>query len=895
MSLLHNIASGLRSLFRKEQDEREFDEELRGFLESAIEEKMKRGISREEAARAVRLERGSLEVSKKIVRSASWESFVETFWQDVHCGLRMFRKNPGFTLTSVAALALAIGTNTAVFSIINTVLLKPIHAPEPDRVVEFINTNGQGSGPIAAEIEFNMWREETSVLEDVSAYRTGSLYLTGVDRPQKADALFVTEDYCRLFGLPIAEGRSFSPEEEKPHGRNVVVLSDKFWRTAFGEDSQIIGKIIRFSGDPYEVIGVAARDVELETLEPGAPLVDVWMPFPIDLNSDNQMHSFRAVGRLKSGISLSMANAQLQLMTEEFRRRYPSTVSAKRGDSYSVQQMRDVLVHQVRLFLLTLAAAVSFVLLIACANLANLLLARAATRKREIAIRTAIGGTRSRIIRQLLTESFLLSISAALIGLGIGFGGIRAVLVLFAPKISRIAIDGSNVTMDGRILLFTILIAVITTLLFSLAPAISASRTDLNSSLSGSGQRIGNGFRQNKTRAVLVISQISLAVLLLIGAALLIRSLVAIRSVYPGFDPHNVVTTRTPLDPKYVKSPGIDQTVRNVFQRLSALPGVEAAGLTTLLPLDGTFNRLPVVVVGRPLSGPAHGFARSVIVSPSYFDALRIPLLRGRLFTETDGSDESGVAIINRAMARQFWPDGDPLNAQIFIGKGLGPKFDEPARPIVGIVADVHDDALEFTPQPAVFVPSAQISDARWEGGTVAWIVRTKTQSPSINTAIQDELRRATGGLPVPPLHPMEAVISQSLLERDMNTLLMTVFGCCALLLAAIGIYGLMAYSVRQRTRELGIRLALGAEPWAVRKLIVVEGMSLALIGMAIGLTAAFGLTRFMASFLFGVKPWDPFVFATIPGALGLVILLSVMSPAIRASRVSPADALRCE
>jgi putative ABC transport system permease protein len=607
------------------------------------------------------------------------------------------------------------------------------------------------------------------------------------------------------------------------------------------------------------------------------------------------VHSFRAVGRLKNGINLDTANAQLQLMTEEFRRRYPNTVSAKREDSYSVQPMRDVLVRDARLSLLTLAAAVSFVLLIACANLANLLLARAATRKREIAIRMAIGGARWRIFRQLLTESFLLSIGAALVGLAIGFAGIRAVLALFAPKISRIAIDGSNVTMDWRILSFTILIAIITTLLFGLAPAVSASRTDVSSSLTESGRRTSSGFRQSKTRGVLVISQISLAVILLIGSALLIRSLIALRSVHPGFDPRNVVTTRTPLDPKFVRPTGIEQTVRNVFQRLTALPGVEAAGLTTLLPLDGTFNRLPVIVVGRPLSGPAHGFARWVIVSPSYFDVLRIPLLKGRLFTETDGSDESGVAIINRAMAQQLWPDGHALGSQIFIGKGLGPKLDEPARQVVGIVADVHDDALDSTPEPAVFVPSAQISDPRWDGGTVTWVIRTRAQSPSLNTAIQDEIHRATGSLPVPPIQSMDGVISQSLQEQDMNTLLMTVFGCSALVLAALGIYGLMAYSVRQRTQEFGIRLALGAEPSAVRKLIVFEGMELASIGLAIGLAAAFGLTRFMASFLFGVKPRDPLVFVAIPAVLGLVVLLSVTLPAMRASRVSPAEALRYE
>lgn len=816
---------------------------------------------------------------------------MRTIIRDLRYAMRMLWKNSGFTMLAVLTLALGIGTNTAIFSVVNTVLLKPVHAPEPDRVVVFMNTNKQGSGPTAAEIEFNLWREQASTLEDVSGYRAGSLYLMGVDQPQKADAMFVTEDYFRLFGMPIAQGRSFTNEEERPNAAHVVILSDAFWNGAFGRDPRIIGKVISFGGDAYEVVGITAAGLQTDAFEPP----DIWVPFQIATNSDNQVHYFQAAGRLRPGVTVDMANAQLQLMTQEFRREYPNTVSAKRADSYSVQKMRDVLVRDVRLSVLALAAAVIFVLLIACANVANLLLVRAAGRRREMSIRMAVGGTRSRIIRLLLAESVLLSMIASLFGLGFGLAGIHFLIALIPSKIPRIGVNGLNVGIDWRVLSFTVLIALTTGLFFGLVPALQASGADLNRSLKESGGSTGGGFRQNKARSLLVISEVSLALVLLIGAGLLIRTLSALRSVYPGFDPHAVVTTRTPLDPKFVGPPGIDQTARDVLQRLSATPGVESAAYTRLLPLDGDFNRLPIIIAGRPLNGASHGFGRRMVVSPSYFDVLKIPLPRGRVFAESDRLGTPGVAIVNETMARQLWPDGDPLGAQVFIGKGLGPNLDEPARQVIGIVGDVHDNDLGLEPQPAVFVPGAQIPDARWAGVTVAWVVRTRGESPLLNAAIQNQLRQATGGLMVSPLRSMEEVIAKSTASERFNMLLMAIFAGLALVLAAIGIYGVMAFSVQQRTHEIGLRLVLGAQSSDVLTLLLGQAARMTLIGVAIGLGAAFGLTRLLKNILFGVGATDPITFFGVAILLVAVALFAGYIPARRAMRVDPIEALRYE
>jgi putative ABC transport system permease protein len=874
-----------------EKRKNELNEEIASHLQMAARDREAGGESREQARAAAQRELGNAGVIQDVTRDQWAWTWLENLLQDLRYGARMLRKNPGFTMLAVLTLALGIGANTAIFSVANAVLLKPVHAPEPDRVVMFMNTSVLGSGPTASEIEFNLWREQTTVLQDVSGYHTGSLYLMGVDQPHKAEAIFVTEDYFRLFGVSIAQGRSFMSEEERPNGAHVVVLSDAFWKSAFGRDSRIVGKVISFDGDAYEVVGITAVGVQTDAID--SP--DVWVPFPIATKSDSQVHYFQAAGRLRPGVTLDVANAQLQLMTQEFRREYPNTVSARRGDSYSVQKIRDVLVRDVRLSVLALSAAVIFVLLIACANIANLLLVRAAGRTREMSIRMAVGGTRGRIIRQLLTESVLLSVVAGLFGLGLGLAGIHSLIALIPATIPRVGVNGVNITLDWRVLSFVVLVALSTGLLFGLAPALQSSGADLNRGLKEGGGSTGGGFRQNKARSLLAISEMSLALLLLVGAGLFIRTLIDLRSVAPGFDPRNLVTTRTPLDPKFLQGSGTDQTSRDVLRRLSAIPGVESAAFARMLPLDGDFNSLPIIVVGRPLNGPSHGSARWMVVSPSYFDVLKIPLLRGRFFTENDQLSTPSVAIINQTMARQLWPDGDPLNDSLFIGKGLGPRFEDSAREIVGIVGDVHDNGLGLEPQPSVFVPGPQIPDARWAGATVAWVVRIRGQSPFLNAAIQNELRQATGGLLAPPLRSMEEVMMKSTADESFNMLLMTTFGGSALLLAGIGIFGLMAYAVQQRTHEIGIRLALGAQRKDVLRLLVGHAAWITLIGVAIGLGLAFGLTWLLKSMLFGIGATDAATFIGAAILLTLVALAACYIPARRAMRVDPMVALRYE
>jgi putative ABC transport system permease protein len=884
-----------RRLLKRAEMERHLDAELRFHFDGLVADNVRAGMSEPEARRSARLEFGGVEQVKEECRDARGTRWIEDLWQDLHFALRTLRKTPGFAIAVIGTLALGIGMNTAIFSVVNTVLLKPVPAPEPDRLVEFMNTNKAFSGPIIAEIEFNFWREQTGVFQEVSGYFFSPLDLTGIDQPQRAGAMFITKDYFHLFGLPIAQGRGFTDEEERPVGSHlfekghVVVLSDAFWKKAFGGDPRMVGKVVSLSGDPYQVVGIMAAGVQTET--PEAP--DVWVPLLISPNSDKQVHYFQAVGRLKPGVSLDMANAQLQLMTEEFRRKFPNTISSARRDAYSIQRIRDVLVRDVRLSLLILTSAVGVVLLIACANVASLLLVKAAGRRREIAMRMAVGAARGRIIRQLLTEGLLLSMAGAAFGLGLGVAGIHALLLLNPVNIPRIGVNGSNVAMDWRVFAFTMLAGLTTGLLFGLIPALQASRTDLNSNLKEGGGREGSGFRQNRIRSLLVVSEISLALVLVIGAALLIRTLLALRSVNPGFNPHHVVTTRTTLDPRITRAASANQLVQNAFTRLSSLPGVENAGLTGLLPLDGSLSRLPIILVGRPLNGPSHGTTNYGQVSPGYFNTLKIALLRGRFFTDDDQLGSPQVAIINQAMARQFWPDGDPLNSQIVIAKGLA-GLEEPARQIVGIVGDVHDDALNLNIAPVVFVPAAQRPDTRTTGSSVAWVIRVRTEWPSLNTAIQNELRAATG-LPVPALRSMEEIVAKSTARQNLNMLLMNIFGGSALLLAGIGIYGLMAYSVQQRTQEIGIRMALGAQPGTLRKIVLVQGMRLALIGVAIGIAAALGLTRLLASLLFGVQPRDPLVFIAVPALLTVVALLACYLPARQATRINPLEALRWE
>jgi putative ABC transport system permease protein len=819
---------------------------------------------------------------------------METFLQDLKYSLRLFRQSPGFTVAAVAALALGIGTNTAIFSVVNSVLLKPAPFPDPDRLVLFMNTSPQGSGPAASPAKFQHWRQQASVVQDVSAYRSGVVNLTGGEFPEQLRSAQVSADNFRLFGASTYKGRTFTPEEDRPHGDRVAVLSHGFWARRFSSDPQVIGKTISLGGDPHTVIGIIAPGFDFREFGP-AP--DVWVPFQLDPNTSDQGHYFTAAGRVKSGVTLDQAKTRLRDSAEEFRRKYPTAI--RPNQSFSVEPIREALVSNVRSSLLVLVGAVSFVLLIACANVANLLLARAIGRRREIAIRAAIGAGRGRIIRQLLTESVLLSFAGAAVGAVLGVAGIRALLAVNTANLPRVGREGALVVADWRVLVFTVLVAVATGLLFGLIPALQTSRPDLSATLKESAGRSGTGFRQNKARTFLVISEVALAVVLLVGAALLIRTSMALGAVNPGFSADSVLTMRMSLaGPRFVKSAAVERLVRDGVERLRALPGVITASATCCVPLEGGYG-LPFRIMGRRVEGPFHGGGSWLTISPGYFDVFKIPVVRGRAFTERDDSGANPVVIINQAMAKQYWPKSDPLSDKILIGKGTMSELStETPRQIIGIVGDVRDGGLNREPGAAMYVPNAQVPDAlnalNVRITPMAWIVRTRGNPNTLSSAIQEQLRQTTG-LPVSDIRTMEEVVSRSTSRQRFNMLLMTVFGGAALFIAAIGIYGLMTYSVQQRTQEIGIRLALGAESGHVRKMVVFQGMRLAVIGVAVGIAAAFGLSRVIATFLFAVKERDPLVFTTVALVLSAVSLFAVWIPASRATRIDPVVALRNE
>jgi putative ABC transport system permease protein len=820
---------------------------------------------------------------------------METFLRDLKHSARMFAQNRGFTFAAVAALALGIGLNTAIFSVVNTVLLKPAPFPEPDRLVLFMNTSPQGSGQGASPAKFQHWREQTSVVEDVAAFRTGVLNWTGGAFPEQLRSAQVSEAYFRLFGAPLIRGRTFSKEEDRPKGGHVVVISEGFWARRFASDTEIIGKKILLGGDPHLVIGVVGNGFDFREF---GPPPDVWVPFQLEPNTRDQGHYFTAAGRLKAGVSLEQAKAQLARSAADFERKFPGALGKNQG--FSVQPIREALVKDVREALVVLVCAVSMVLLIACANVANLLLARAIGRRREIAIRAAMGASRFRLIRQMLTESVLLGIGGAVLGSALGVLGMRALLLVNTANLPRVGKDGDLVTTDWRVLAFTVAITLVTSILFGLIPALQASSTDLSSALKESGGRSGSGFRQNKARTLLVVSEIALAVVLVVGSALLIRTSLALASVKPGFDAKNVLTMRMSLaGQRYVKSATIDQLVRDSVERLNRLPGVELASATCCIPLEGGYG-LPFLVVGRPLDqGPFHGGGGWQTISPGFFEVFRIPVVNGRAFNERDNGAGPPVVVINQSMAKRYWPKGNPLHEKIWIGKGIMSELaTETPREIIGIVGDVRDGALNRDPGPTMYVPNAQVPDAlnalNVRLTPIAWVLRTRGEPMALRAAVEEQLRQVSG-LPVTDVRTMEDVISRSTSRQRFNMLLMTIFGGSALLLAAIGVYGLMAYSVQQRTQEIGIRMALGAESGDVRRMVISQGMRFALAGVVVGLAASFALARLIATFLFGVTSWDPVVFTVVPVLLTVVSLVAIWLPAMRATRIDPVTALRYE
>ena len=818
---------------------------------------------------------------------------METLLKDIRQALRMLRRSPGFAAAAISALALGIGANTAIFSVVNTVLLKPLPYPDAGRIVTLLTSSPQGNFPVASVPKYNAWRAQTQTLEDVAAFDTGGpgINVGGGERPEQVKGIHVSREFFPLFGVPMAMGRAFSSQEDRPGGAPVVVLAHGLWQRRFGSDPNVIGKALILGGEPHTIIGVTGAGFSFE----GNP--ELYLPFQADPNSVQQAHFFRAAARLKPGVSVPTANAALQLAAEEFKRKFPNTLGPRNG--FAVEPIQEIMVRNVRTALFILLGAVGCVLLIACANVANLLLARASVRSREIAIRAAIGAGRNRIVRQLLTESVLLSILGGVLGLALGASGVRALLALNPGNIPRIGIDGSGVTLDWRVLAFTLLLSVLTGIVFGLVPALHASRADLSRTLKESGARSGAGARQNKARGILVIAEMALAIVLLAGAGLLIRTFAALHNVPPGFDPHNVLTMQTSLTgSRFDQTAGIADMARRAMERMEALPGVQAAAASCYLPLEGGLG-LPFVIEGRPLTnGPAHGGAGWAYVTHRFFDVFKLPVVHGRGFTERDDASAPGVVVINEAFARRFWPKQNPIGQRLTIGAGAGPIFREGPREIIGVVGDARDAGLNNDPVPQMFVPLAQVRD-----GVMAlnnrfmpldWVVRTSVAPFSVAAPVA-RIFQDVADLPVARVRTMDQVVVQSTSSNKFNTVLLGLFAFLALLLASIGLYGLMAYSVQQRTLEFGIRLALGADSTGLRNMIVAQAMKLATAGIVIGLAAAYGLTRLMATMLFGVKPADPLVLGSVAVLLGAVAFLASYLPARRAIRINPVVALRYE
>jgi predicted permease len=814
---------------------------------------------------------------------------------EIKHSLHMFFKNPGFTIAALAALALGIGANTAIFTVVNTVLLKPLTYPDADRMVEFFHHPARGGSLLASNLAsiplFRLYQRQTAVFQDVAAYDFTSpgFNFTG-DRPEQLHGIHVTEGYFRLFGAQAMLGRTFTPLEDSPHGGKVVVLSYGFWQRRFGGDPAIVGKWLSLGNEPYTIVGVIGKEFFSD------PDADIWLPFQFEPESTNGNQYFQVAARLKPGITLQAANAQMRLATEEYYRIFPRS-SPSEGEIFAVEPLRDLIIGDARRSLLVMLGAVGLVLLIACANVANLLLVRASGRKREFAIRSVLGASRARIIRQLLAESVLLAVAGSGLGLILGFAGVRALLAVSPAGLPRLGENGSAVAIDWHVLAFTLAVALLTGILFGLYPAFAASRTDLNTSLKEGSNRSGTGFRAGKTRSLLVTSEVALALVLLIGAALLIRTFISLRAVSPGFDSHNVLTAEMSMTGSLLHTTaGIAQLSRNARNRLNAIPGVQVSATTVWLP-NQVDDALAFQIAGHPEKGWMGG--RWMSFSPGYLSVFKIPILRGRDFRETDTLAAPGVVLINQALANKFWPNQDPVGGQIQVGTGMGVQADEPPRTIIGLVGDTHNNGLGHPPDPMMMVPTAQVVDwyaaAYSDTSAMIWVARTRGDPHQAFAAVSEQLRLSSGGLPVAHLRTMEEVMGRSTARQSFNMLLLTIFGAVALVLAAIGIYGLIAYSVEQRTQEMGIRMALGADPSAIRKLVVWQGVRMCLVGVAVGIAAAFGLTRLIATILFGVKPWDPVVFISAPLILSAVALLAVWLPAARASKLDPMAALRVE
>jgi predicted permease len=809
---------------------------------------------------------------------------MQTLLQDLRYGIRMLAKSPGFTAVAVLTLALGIGANTSIFSVVNTVLLAPLPYKDSGRLVMVWGTNPREKIFPVSPAVFSTWKAENHLFEQIAASTDDLDTITGSGEPEMVIGYDFSADYFHVLGAKPELGRTFLPEEDRPGGPNVAVLSDNIWRRRFSADPSIIGKTIQLGNAPFTVVGVMPPSFRYPDK------VEIWTPLalPASASANWKDRYLRVIARLKPGVTLDEAQAQMSALAERLAREHPDTNT---GEGVLLNPLRQQIAGDIRTPLLVLLGAVGFVLLIACVNVANLLLARAAAREREIAIRTALGAGRLRLLRQMLTESALLSLAGGAAGLLLAYWSTGFLLSLFPNNIANLSIPTVQaIPIDARVLAFTIAATLLTGFLFGLVPALRSSRLDVNQTLKESGRTPMAGSRERRFRNVLVVAEIALSFVLLIGAGLLIKSFSRLTQGDLGFRTDNILALEAfPSPAKYPeKEPEklrayVDRSVEN----LRAIPGVESAGAINFLPLTGFWGLQEFTVEGRP--APPKGqepTADNRVVTPDYFKTMGIPLQRGRAFVTADGPDSPHVAIISASLARRFWNGEDPVGKRLNLGDSAKPDWNE----IVGVVGDVHSFGLEEKLHDDLYRPFSQVYFP-----IVAFTVRAKGDPAQITAAAKAAIWAVNPEQPFYKVIAMETLAAESIALRRVSMLLLTVFSSIALLLAAIGIYGVLSYAVAQRTHEMGIRAVLGAQQRDVLRLVLGDGMRLALAGLAIGLAASLALTRLMVSLLYGVGAADPLTFAGVAALSTGVALLACYLPARRAMRVDPMVALRYE
>ena len=872
----------LRDTLRTAPSDLDFQTEIEEHVRLLAERYRRGGMTPEAAMLAARRQFGNTARLLEDRQALQTLPAIERVRGDLTYAARMLRRNPGFAAAAVITLALGIGANTVIFSVCNAVLLKPLPYAEPDRIVMLWERMGNGQPITVAPANFVDWRAESRSFTDMAAVRTSSFILGGQSDAARLASGNVSAGFFTLLGVPFVLGRDFLPEEDRPGQNHVAILSHRLWRERFGADPAVVGRTVTLNDDSYTIVGVLPAAFQFATNAAdfqARSQADIWVPLALDpLKLQRGTHPLRVIARLKPGVALTGAQAELDVIGANLARLYPGD---NRGKGIAAVPIAEQVTASVRVALQALLGAVGLVLLIACANVANLLLSRAAARQREMAVRVALGASRGRLAQQLLTESLLLA------GIGgiAGFVFAGTAVAMLSPHLPADLSRAAGILVDARMLLFTVAISLATGLLFGLGPLFGARHSNAAESLKQTS-RTASGL-QSRLRSGLAVAQIAIAIVLLIGAGLMAKSFWALLNVAPGFQPESILTARLSLPrSRYPDNPRIAAFERELLERLRGRPGIQSAGFATYLPLSGSDNGWAFSIEGRPpLPTGVFIMAKYRPVSPGYFETIGMPVLRGRSLTFADTRESPWVVVINSAMARRFWPDEDPLGQRL---RFSGPTW----RTVVGVVGDVLHEGLDGTSKPEMYMPVAQAANIE-SGPTI--VLRTTVDAGVASAELRAAVAAIDRTLPVDRIEPMEQLVAGSVAQPRFRTLVLGAFSLLALVMASIGIYGVMNYLVVQRTREFGIRLSVGATRTDVLRLVLGRATTLIAIGTCLGLAAAAGLARFIATLLFGTTPLDPVTFAAVPIVLASVALAASYLPARRATRIDPMVALRHE